>query len=87
MATDGKDPLLSIAELVADRIAENGYAFVEDNQLDDLAVAIHSFLTTAGISINGESEADTSSDSNAVPAPQPERLERSRHNLRHDQFD
>jgi hypothetical protein len=75
MATNGKDPLLPIAELVADRIGENGYAFVEDDQLDDLVVILHSFLTTAGVPINSHGEADASGDSNAAPAPQPDRLE------------
>jgi hypothetical protein len=87
MATNGRDPLLPIAELVADRIGENGYAFVEDDQLDEMVVVLRSFLTTAGVPINSHSEADASGDSNPAPAPQPDRLERPRDNIRHDQFD
>ncbi|GAB3813077.1 hypothetical protein ACFOX0_20775 [Micromonospora zhanjiangensis] len=44
-----QDPLHQIAERVADCIADSGYAFVEQDNIDELAVALNSFLTEAGI--------------------------------------
>jgi hypothetical protein len=48
------DPILAIADNVADMIADSGYAYVEDEHLDGLAVALRSFLSAAGIPVNPE---------------------------------
>ena len=47
-----KDPLHRIAEQVADCFADSGYAFVEQDKIDGLAVMLNSFLTVAGIPTN-----------------------------------
>ena len=52
MGVKGSDPLHHIAEQVADRFAESGYAFVEDAKIDGLAEVLGSFLTVAGIPVN-----------------------------------
>ena len=46
------DPILRIAQQVADCFSENGYAFVEDDKLEALATALTSFLKDAGIPVN-----------------------------------
>jgi hypothetical protein len=48
------DPILAIADNVADMIADCGYAYVEDEHLDGLAAALRSFLNSAGIPVNPE---------------------------------
>ena len=45
------DPLLRIAEQVADCFSEQGYAFVEDDKLEGLAAVLRSFLMVAGIPV------------------------------------
>lgn len=52
MSTQNGDPLRRIAEHVADRLSECGYAFVEDDKIEGLAAVLRSFLTVAGISVN-----------------------------------
>lgn len=52
MSTQSTDPLLWIAEQVADLFSEHGYAFVEDDKLDGLAAVLRSFLVVAGIPVN-----------------------------------
>ncbi|MDT5042691.1 MAG: HTH-type transcriptional regulator / antitoxin HipB [Actinoplanes sp.] len=47
-----KDPLHRIAEQVADCFADSGYAFIEQDKTDGLAVMLNSFLTVAGIPVN-----------------------------------
>ena len=44
--------LASITEQVADCFADSGYAFVEQDKIDGLAVMLNSFLTVAGITVN-----------------------------------
>jgi hypothetical protein len=46
------NPLHRIAEQVADCFADSGYAFVEQDKIDGLAVVLDSFLTEAGIPVN-----------------------------------
>ncbi|MCO8274414.1 hypothetical protein M1L60_27825 [Actinoplanes sp. TRM 88003] len=53
------DPMRRIAQQVADCFAGNGYAFVEDDQLDVLAAALSSFLVNARIAINVPVSAST----------------------------
>lgn len=47
------DPLRSFAERLADLFAEAGYAFVEDDKLDDLTSALRLFLDTEGLDTEG----------------------------------
>lgn len=47
------DVLRLTAELVADRLAETGYAFVEDDQIERLTATLRTFVTAAGIAVNG----------------------------------
>jgi len=49
MTADVAHPLREIAVRVANCLSERGYAFVEDDEIDTLADALHAFLTTAGI--------------------------------------
>jgi len=63
MKTKHEDPLLLGARRVADSLAERGYAFIEDDQLEGLAAVLRSFLTAAGISVNA-----VEADSARVPA-------------------
>ena len=46
------DPLHRLAEQVADCFADSGYAFVEQDEIDGLAVMLNSFLTVASIPVN-----------------------------------
>jgi hypothetical protein len=46
------DPMCRIAQQVADCFSGDGYAFVEDDQVEALAVALASFLVDAGIPVN-----------------------------------
>jgi hypothetical protein len=46
------DTLQQIAARVADCFSESGYAFIEDNMIDSLAVLLGSFLTVADIPVN-----------------------------------
>ena len=48
------DPILAIADKVADMIAYCGYAYVEEEHLIGLATALRSFLSSAGIPVNPE---------------------------------
>jgi hypothetical protein len=50
------DPLHRIAEQVADCFADSGYAFVEQDKIDGLAIMLNSFLTIAGIPVNPPKE-------------------------------
>jgi hypothetical protein len=50
--TTRSDALRRIAEQVADGCAERGYAFIEDDKVDDLALVLDSFLTAAGIPVH-----------------------------------
>ena len=50
-SADAHGPLRRIAEQVADCFAASGYAFVEDDKIDGLAVTLGSFLTSTGILI------------------------------------
>jgi hypothetical protein len=52
-----EDPLHRIAEQVADCFAGSGYAFVEQDKIDGLAVVLNSFLTVAGIPVNPPNDA------------------------------
>jgi hypothetical protein len=54
MTVQSSDPLLPVAERVADCIAEHGYAFVEDDKLEALAAVLRFFLTATGIPVNSE---------------------------------
>ena len=49
MSANERDPLRHIAEQVADCFAESGFAFVEDDRIDELAALLGSFLSAAGI--------------------------------------
>ena len=49
---ESPDPLCRVAQQVADCLASDGYAFVEDDELDRLAAALTSFLVNAGIPTN-----------------------------------
>jgi hypothetical protein len=62
LSTQNGDTLWRAAEQVADCLAERGYAFVEDDQLDTLAAALRSFLTETGVPVNAVDA------SGAVPA-------------------
>jgi hypothetical protein len=64
MKTHDDDPLRHVAGRVADCMAECGYAFVEDDQLDGLAAVLRSFLMVAGVPINA-----TEAESGSVPTP------------------
>lgn len=46
------DPILAVANKVADMITYSGYAYVEEEHLDGLAAALQSFLNSAGIPVN-----------------------------------
>jgi hypothetical protein len=52
MSADDHDVLRHIAEQVADRFADSGYAFVEEDKIDGLAATLGSFLSLAGIPVN-----------------------------------
>jgi hypothetical protein len=52
MGTQNDDALRHVAEQVADCLSEGGVAFVEDDKLDTLAVALQSFLTAAEIPVH-----------------------------------
>jgi hypothetical protein len=53
MNSGNNDGLRAIAAQVADCFSAHGYAFVEDDKIDGLASTLASFLTVAGIPING----------------------------------
>ena len=46
------DPLVRIAERVADCFSKSGYAFVEDDKVEPLAAALRTFLIVEGIPVN-----------------------------------
>ncbi|GAB1641246.1 hypothetical protein [Krasilnikovia sp. MM14-A1259] len=48
MSLQGDNQLRRIAEQVADRLAESGHAFVEDDTIDGLAAVLESFLARLG---------------------------------------
>lgn len=48
------DPILAVADRVADTIANCGYAYVEEEHLNGLAAALRSFLSSAGIPVHPE---------------------------------
>ena len=48
------EPILAIAEKVADMITYSGYAYVEEDHLNGLAAALQAFLNSAGIPVNPE---------------------------------
>ena len=50
------DPLMRIAEHVADCFSGSGYAFVEADKVETLAAVLHTFLTVAGIPVNTAAE-------------------------------
>jgi hypothetical protein len=52
VALSADDPIVQIAGSVADLMAGKGYAFVEDEQREDLATALQSFLDSAGITVD-----------------------------------
>ena len=52
MDTEVDDPIVSIAAHVADCLSASGYAFVEDDKIEDLADALRDFLDGAGIPFN-----------------------------------
>ena len=58
MALTADDPIVQIADSVADLMADKGYAFVEEEQREDLAIALQSFLQSAGITVNPERARD-----------------------------
>jgi hypothetical protein len=49
MSADDHDLLWRIAEQVADCFADSGYAFVEEDKIEELAAVLGSFLSLAGI--------------------------------------
>jgi hypothetical protein len=51
MTEHGHPDLRIVAEKVADGLAYSGLAYVEDDQLDDLALVIETFLSEAGITV------------------------------------
>ncbi|WP_328467263.1 hypothetical protein OHA21_48530 [Actinoplanes sp. NBC_00393] len=57
------------AELVADRLAETGYAFVEDDQIERLTATLRTFVTAAGIAVNGA--ANETPGTGGAPSPKP----------------
>jgi hypothetical protein len=46
------DALRQIAEHVADCFSDRGYAFIEDDKIDDLADLLGAFLTAADIPVD-----------------------------------
>jgi hypothetical protein len=54
VAFQADDPIVQIADSVADLMAGNGYAFVEGEQREDLAIVLQSFLDSAGIAVDPE---------------------------------
>ena len=52
MSAKGCDQLRHIAEQVAYCFAASGYAFVEDDKIEELTALLGSFLTVAGIPAN-----------------------------------
>ncbi len=52
VCSDVKDPIYRIAVQVADCLSEGGYAFVEDAEVETLAMVIRSSLTATGILID-----------------------------------
>jgi hypothetical protein len=52
MSTPTTEPPLLIAAMVADAIAGIGYAFVEDDKIEELAQTLDSFFATQGIPTN-----------------------------------
>ena len=59
MSIQTSDPLRRIAEQVADRFAECGYAFVEDDKIEGLTAVLRSFLTAAAIPVNADAIGST----------------------------
>lgn len=56
MITQVDEPLMRIAEQVADCFSESGYAFVEDDKVQTLAAVLQTFLTVMGIPVNNLDE-------------------------------
>jgi hypothetical protein len=52
VALPADDPIVQIADSVADLMAVNGYAFVEEELREELAIALQSFLDSAGITVD-----------------------------------
>jgi hypothetical protein len=52
VALPADDPIVQIADSVADLMAGNGYAFVEEDRREELAIALQSFLDSAGIIVD-----------------------------------
>ena len=52
MDVQQQNPIGDIIERVADYLAERGYAYVEDDKLDDLAAALTAALRAAAIPIH-----------------------------------
>ncbi|WP_433376705.1 hypothetical protein ACQPZX_08335 [Actinoplanes sp. CA-142083] len=52
------DPMQRITQQVADCFSASGYAFVEDDKLEALAAVLTSFLTDAGVPVNGRYNAE-----------------------------
>jgi hypothetical protein len=48
------DDLRKVAARVADQLSYDGYAYVEDDRVDDLAVTLGRFLAEAGITVRAE---------------------------------
>jgi hypothetical protein len=71
MNTPHADPLHWIAEQVADRFADSGYAFVEEDKIDGLAAILGSFLTMAGIPVNPPDTDDPDPDDDPFPLDEP----------------
>ncbi len=46
------DPMHAVAVLVAERLAQDNIAFVEDDRVPALAETLYAFLHTAGIELN-----------------------------------
>jgi hypothetical protein len=59
MTIQHSDPIVEIAERVTYCFSQSGYAFIEDDKVDALAVALTSFLQTEGIPVHSEAEACT----------------------------
>ena len=53
-----EDPLREITERVADCLAQTGYAFVEDDKVEALAVTLRAFLRTAGVPVREPDASD-----------------------------
>ena len=52
MAAEIDEPLIRLAERVADCFAERGYAYIEDDHIEMLAASLQTVLAAAGIPAN-----------------------------------